>query len=127
MVAEMAPDGVDVVGIQRDPTFGPVVMVGLGGIPVEVLEDVAFRLAPFGVDEARRMISEPRGARILDGVRGAPPSDVDALAQLLSRMSVFAVAERDRVASVDLNPVRVLERGKGLVALDALIVGSDEV
>ncbi len=128
IVAAMAPDGVDaVVGVQNDSTFGPVVMVGLGGILVEVLEDVAFRLAPFGIDEARRMIAELRGARIFEGVRGAPASDVDALADLLARVSVFAAAEAERIESVDLNPVRVLPRGQsynggGVVVLDALII-----
>lgn len=123
LVAAMAPEGVEtVIGVQNDPTFGPVVMVGLGGILVEVLEDVAFRLAPFGVDEARRMIAELKGAKIYEGVRGAPPADVDALAELLAKVSVFAAAQSARLESVDLNPVRVLPRGKGCVALDALIV-----
>jgi len=123
IVAAMAPAGVEaVIGVQRDPTFGPVVMVGLGGVLVEVLEDVTFRLAPFGVAEARRMIAELKGARIFDGVRGAPPADVEALAGLLARVSVFAAAEAERIASVDLNPVRVLPVGQGVLALDALIV-----
>jgi acetate---CoA ligase (ADP-forming) len=121
----MAPEGVEaVIGVQRDPTFGPVVMVGLGGILVEVLEDVAFRLAPFGVEEARRMIAELKGAKIFDGVRGAPATDVDALAELLAKVSVFAAAEADRIESVDLNPVRVLPKGQGVVALDALVLGA---
>jgi acyl-CoA synthetase (NDP forming) len=97
-------------------------MVGLGGILVEVLEDVSFRLAPFGVEEARRMIADLKGARIYGGVRGAPPADVDALAELLSTVSVFAAREGARIESVDLNPVRVLPKGQGCVALDALIV-----
>ncbi|MEQ8397964.1 acetate--CoA ligase family protein [Thalassobaculum sp.] len=123
IVAAMAPAGVEaVVGVQNDPTFGPVVMVGLGGVLVEVLEDVSFRLAPFGVAEARRMIAELKGARIFAGVRGAPPADVEALADLLARVSVFAAAEAERLVSVDLNPVRVLEAGNGVVALDALVV-----
>ena len=123
LVAAMAPEGVEtVIGVQNDPTFGPVVMVGLGGILVEVLEDVSFRLAPFGVDEAKRMIAELKGAKIYGGVRGAPPADVDALAELLAKVSVFAASEGDRIESVDLNPVRVLPKGEGCVALDALIV-----
>ena len=111
-----------VIGVQNDPTFGPVVMVGLGGVLIEVLEDVAFRLAPFGVDEARRMIAELKGAKLFEGVRGAPPADVDALAELLATISVFAASEAARIESVDLNPVRVLPKGQGVVALDALIV-----
>lgn len=123
LVAAMAPEGVEtVIGVQNDPTFGPVVMVGLGGILVEVLEDVSFRLAPFGIDEARRMIAELKGAKIYGGVRGAPAADVDALAELLSKVSVFAASEGPRIESVDLNPVRVLPKGQGCVALDALIV-----
>lgn len=125
IVAAMAPDGVEaVIGVHRDPTFGPVVMVGLGGVLIEVLEDVAFRLAPFGVAEARRMIASLKGAKVFAGVRGAPPADVEALADLLARVSVFAAAEADRVDSVDLNPVRVLPAGQGVVALDALIVAA---
>lgn len=123
LVAAMAPEGVEtVIGVQNDPTFGPVVMVGLGGILVEVLEDVSFRLAPFGVEEAKRMIAELKGAKIYGGVRGAPPADVDALAELLSVVSVFAASEGERIESVDLNPVRVLPKGEGCVALDALVV-----
>jgi len=127
IVAAMAPDGVEaVIGVQRDPTFGPVVMVGLGGVLIEVLEDVAFRLAPFGVAEARRMIAGLKGAKVFAGVRGAPPADVEALAELLARVSVFATAEAERIDSVDLNPVRVLPEGQGVVALDALIVPAME-
>lgn len=123
LVAAMAGEGVDaVVGVTRDPTFGPAVMVGLGGVLVEVLDDVAFRLAPFDPDEARRMITELKGARLFRAFRGRPESDVDALADLLSTISVFAAAEADAVASVDLNPVRVLPKGEGAVVLDAVIV-----
>ena len=83
LVAPMARKGVEViVGVSRDPVFGPAVMFGLGGVHVEVLKDVTFRLAPFGRDEAFRMIDGIRGRAMLDGVRGALPSDVDALADL---------------------------------------------
>jgi acyl-CoA synthetase (NDP forming) len=111
-----------IVGVVSDPVFGPVVMFGLGGVFVEVLKDVTFRLAPFGVDEAHRMIREIRGFAMLEGVRGAPPADVDALAEMLAALSRFAAANAGRIDSIDLNPVRVLERGKGVMALDALIV-----
>lgn len=127
LVAEMVDGGEDaVVGIAMDPTFGPAVMVGLGGVLVEVLDDVAFRLAPFDASEARRMIAELKGARLFQAFRGRPELDVDALAELLSRMSVFAVAEREALSSVDLNPVRVLPRGEGVVVLDAAIVPDRE-
>ena len=89
IVAEMVTGGVEAVaGVVRDPVFGPAVMFGLGGVFVEVLKDVTFRLAPFGVDEARRMIDEIQGRAMFDGVRGAPPADLDALAETLARLSV---------------------------------------
>tara|TARA_R100000005_G_scaffold96130_1_gene80883 strand:- start:1069 stop:3063 length:1995 start_codon:yes stop_codon:yes gene_type:complete len=121
IVAEMVSNGVEtVMGVVCDPVFGPAVMFGLGGVFVEVLKDVTFRLAPFGVDEARRMIDEIQGRAMLDGVRGAPPSDVNALAEALSRLSVFAAENADRVETIDVNPFIVLP--EGAVAVDALIV-----
>jgi acyl-CoA synthetase (NDP forming) len=123
MVAPMISGGVETIaGVVSDPVFGPVVMFGLGGVFVEVLKDVTFRVAPFGIDEAHRMIREIRGYTMLEGVRGAPPSDVDALAETLAALSRFAAANAAQIDSVDLNPLRVLEEGKGVVALDALIV-----
>ena len=121
IVAEMITGGVEtVLGVVRDPVFGPVVMFGLGGVFIEVLKDVSFRLAPFGVDEARRMIDEIRGRAILDGVRGAPPADIAALAEALSRLSVFAAENAESIDSIDVNPFIVLP--KGAAAVDALIV-----
>ncbi|SMH31169.1 acetate--CoA ligase family protein [Mesorhizobium australicum] len=123
LVAPMAKKGVEViVGVSRDPVFGPAVMFGLGGVHVEVLKDVTFRLAPFGRDEAMRMIDEIRGRALLSGVRGAPASDVDALADLLVRISEFAAAHADDIETVDLNPVIAWPKGEGAVALDALVV-----
>ena len=123
LVSPMIRGGVEtIVGVARDPVMGPVVMFGLGGVFVEVLKDVSFRAAPFGVAEAHRMIREIRGYAMLEGVRGAPPSDVDALAELLSTLSRFAAAHADRLLSVDLNPVIVRPRGEGVVPLDALVV-----
>lgn len=123
LVAPMAKKGVEtIIGVSHDPVFGPAVMFGLGGVHVEVLKDVTFRLAPFGLAEAHRMINEIRGRALLSGVRGAPPSDIDALAQLLVSISQFADAHRDDIETIDLNPVLVLPAGEGAVALDALVV-----
>jgi len=97
-------------------------MFGLGGVFVEVFKDVSFRLAPFGRDEALRMIEETKGAKLLRGVRGKPAADIDALADALVKLSRFAAANADKLDSVDLNPFVVLEKGKGAVALDALVV-----
>ena len=119
----MVAGGVEtIVGVVQDPTFGPVVMFGLGGVFVEVLKDVTFRVAPFDVAEAQRMIREIRGFAVLEGVRGAPPADVDALASMLSALSRFAAANADLIESIDLNPVRVMPEGQGVVPLDALLV-----
>ncbi len=124
IVAEMAQAGVEtVMGVVIDPVFGPAVMFGLGGVFVEVLKDVTFRLAPFGIDEAHRMIDEIQGRAMLDGVRGAPPADIDALAEALSRLSVFAHANKDKIESIDVNPFIVTPTGA--VAVDGLIVPAD--
>lgn len=123
LVAPMCGDGVDTIcGVFRDPVFGPVVMFGLGGIHVEVMRDVTLRLAPFDIGEAQAMIREIRGFGVLAGARGAPPADVERLADILARLSAFAHANRDLIAEIDINPLRVMPRGEGAVALDALIM-----
>jgi acyl-CoA synthetase (NDP forming) len=123
LVAPMANNGVEtIIGVSRDAVFGPAVMFGLGGVHVEVLKDVTFRLAPFERDEALRMINEIRGRALLSGVRGAPPSDIDALADVLVNISRFAAAHRDDIETIDLNPVLAFPKGEGVVALDALVV-----
>ncbi|MFQ5773350.1 MAG: acetate--CoA ligase family protein [Kiloniellaceae bacterium] len=122
LIGPMAPRGIEtILGVQRDPVFGPAVMFGLGGVFVEVLHDVAFRLAPFGEDEAHRMIREIKGLKVLQGVRGQPPADLDALARALARLSAFAAACADQIESIDVNPFLVLPEGQGALALDALI------
>jgi len=120
IVSEMVTGGVEtVLGVTRDPVFGPAVMFGLGGVFVEVLKDVTFRLAPFGPDEAHRMIDDIKGRKMLDGARGAPPADLDALADALARLSVFAAENAETISSIDVNPLLVRE--KGAIALDAVI------
>lgn len=120
LVSPMASGGVEAIcGAFRDPVFGPVIMFGLGGIFVEVLKDVVFRLAPFGEDEARLMIDGIRGRPILDGLRGQPAIDIDALATALARLSRFAHDHRDEVSEIDINPM--LLRPDGAFALDGLI------
>jgi acyl-CoA synthetase (NDP forming) len=123
LISPMLTDGVEMIlGVQHDGVFGPVVLLGLGGIFVEVLRDVTFRIAPFGLEEARAMIGELRGRAILEGARGKPPGDLDALAQTLSKLSLFAAAQKGQFSSIDINPLLVRPQGKGVVALDALIV-----
>ena len=125
LIAPMVTGGVEtILGVRHDPTFGPVVMFGLGGTLVEVIEDVSFRVAPFGEAEARRMIAETRAAKVLRGTRGKGPYDVAALAGALSRLSVFAAEHSDRIETAEINPFVVLPAGRGAVALDAVIVAS---
>jgi acyl-CoA synthetase (NDP forming) len=127
LISPMLRDGVEtIIGVQNDPVFGPVVMFGLGGILVEIMRDVTFRIAPFGTEEARRMIGEIKGAGVLEGVRGQPAADIDALAEALSRLSRFAAAQRGRFTSIEINPLLVRPRGAGVAALDALVLTSPE-
>ena len=123
LVQELADDGEEViVGFSNDPLFGPVVLFGLGGIFVEVLKDVALRVAPLSRRDAEEMIREVKGFPLLDGARGRPKADVDALADLLMKVSQMAIETGGRIAELDLNPVRVRPAGQGVVALDALVV-----
>jgi acetate---CoA ligase (ADP-forming) len=125
LISPMLRDGVEtIIGMKKDPVFGPVVMFGLGGVLVEVMRDVTFRIAPFRPEEARRMIGEIRGAAVLEGARGRPPADIEALAQALSRLSQIAVAWQGRFTSIEINPLLVRPRGAGVAALDALILTS---
>ena len=93
---------------------------------VIAVKDVTFRVAPFGKTEAHRMIREIKGFRMLEGVRGQPPADIDALADLLVAVSRFAAAHADDVAGIDLNPVLVRAKGEGAVALDALVLAAPQ-
>lgn len=122
-VQQMMPPGRElVVGVVRDPDFGPMVMLGLGGIHVEVLRDTVFALAPLTLEDACGMIGRLKGRAILEGVRGEAPADVDALAALLVSVSRLAQAHAEHIAEVDLNPVLVYPAGRGVVAVDALVV-----
>ncbi|MGW2439446.1 acetate--CoA ligase family protein [Streptomyces goshikiensis] len=123
LVCQMVERGVEmVVGVTRDDLFGPTVTVGLGGVLVEVLHDAAVRVPPFGEDQARAMLTELRGHALLEGVRGAPPADVDALVEVVLRVQRMALELGDSLSELDINPLMVLPRGQGAVALDALAV-----
>jgi acetate---CoA ligase (ADP-forming) len=123
LVQPMVSAGREIIlGIKRDATFGPMLMVGLGGVAVEVLKDVALAPVPIVPSEARAMLARLKGAALLDAHRGAPAADVDALADLMVRLSLFAADHADAVAEIDLNPVLVHERGKGVSVVDALIL-----
>lgn len=122
LVQEMLKEGTEViVGIGRDPAFGPTVLFGLGGIFVEQLGDVSLRVAPVCENDAWEMLQEIKGSGILDGVRGKPPVDKKAIVDIILRLSQLA-EDFPRIAELDINPLIVFEEGKGARAVDALIV-----
>ena len=126
LVAKQLKGGVEcILGIHRDPVFGPMAMFGLGGIFVEVMKDVVFRRCPLGTDTAETMIRSIKGAPLLLGARGRKKADVKALAEMLSRLSAFAVAAGDQLQSIDLNPVFAMPEGEGAFAVDAVIEITD--
>jgi acetate---CoA ligase (ADP-forming) len=122
-VARMIHGGIEtLIGVQRDPVFGPIVAFGIGGIFVEALDDVTLRPAPFDAEEAQAMIREIKGYPLLAGSRGRPAADLGALAEALATVSRLAWDNRDRLESLDINPFIVLPEGQGAAAVDALIV-----
>ena len=110
-----------IVGATRDPTFGPVIMFGLGGIFVEVLKDVSFRVAPLEPEDAEEMIKEIRTYKILEGYRGMPPRDIDSVKDILMKVSKLML-EVDEVQDIDLNPIMLYEKGKGALAVDVRVI-----
>jgi acyl-CoA synthetase (NDP forming) len=120
LVSEMAQGIETLIGVVNDEGFGPAVTFGLGGIFSEALQDVTFRIAPFGIETARDMIGELRGAKLFDGYRGAPPADKEALARTLVDVSRMAMALAPRLKEMDINPLFV--GSDGVAAADALIV-----
>ena len=120
LIAEMAAGTEIIIGAVNDPFFGPVVMFGLGGVFAELLKDVTYRFAPFDVETAREMVAEIKAAKLLTGYRGSAPLAIEALADVLSRISLLAADHADRIAEIDVNPLFV--NSAGVVAADALIV-----
>lgn len=126
LVQEMVTGGTEIIlGLKVDPALGPFVVVGLGGIYTELLKDVAIRPAPVDLDTARAMVAELKGAALLTGFRGTAKRDVEALARTIVDVSRFGAAEAGWLAEADLNPVLVLDEGKGVRTVDALLVGRE--
>jgi acetate---CoA ligase (ADP-forming) len=122
VVQRMASEGVEMIlGIKRDPLFGPVVICGFGGILVELLKDVSIGMPPLSPKQAHDMLKRLRGFPILAGVRGKPAADIDALCDAIAGVSTLAWSFRDQLAGLDINPLIVLPKGKGVVAVDALV------
>jgi acetate---CoA ligase (ADP-forming) len=123
LVQKMAPRGHElVIGMVNDPTFGPIMMVGMGGTMVELMDDVVHRPAPVDAAEAAEMLGSLKSARLLTGFRGAAPIDITPAAELIANVSRAALAYRDRVAEMELNPVILHQDGSGLTIADALIM-----
>lgn len=122
LVTQMAPPGHElIVGMRRDPQFGPLLMVGLGGIYVELLKEVAFRVAPFSRAETLAMIDETHAGKLLAGLRGQPPADVDAVAGVIERVAQLAL-DHPQMEEIDVNPLMVYAAGQGALAVDVRMV-----
>ena len=123
LVQEFVPQGIEVfAGIARDPNFGLSIALGMGGVDIEILRDFSLRMLPLHEGDAEAMLAELRGAALLGDHRGRKAADTKALVDCLYRLSEFAEAEGDMLAEVDLNPIKVLPEGEGVVIVDALIV-----
>lgn len=123
LVQEMADNGTEVIlGMSQDPQFGPVIMFGLGGVFVEIIEDVVFGIPPLTLLEAEQMIKQVKGYRLLEGARGRKPADTSALAEAIVKFSQLCFELKDDVSEIDINPMVVFEKGKGIKAIDALVV-----
>jgi acyl-CoA synthetase (NDP forming) len=123
LVQEMVGDGIEVfAGVARDPDFGLSIAFGFGGVEIELLRDFAMRALPLRQGEAAAMIAETRGAARLGPVRGRPAADTASLVAAIEALADFAVAHADRIAEIDLNPIKVRAQGRGCVVIDALIV-----
>jgi acyl-CoA synthetase (NDP forming) len=121
LVQKMIQDGVELmVGVAPDPLFGPLIAFGLGGIHVEILADVRFRITPLTDQDAREMIREIRGYRLLQGYRGHAPADIKAIEEVLLRVSRL-VEDVSEICELDLNPIFALAPGKGCLVADARI------
>jgi acyl-CoA synthetase (NDP forming) len=107
-----------IIGVSQDPSFGPVIMFGLGGIYVEALQDVAFRVQPVSDVDAHEMVRSIRGIRLLEGMRGEPPSDIGAIEEMIQRVSQL-VGDHPSISEMDINPFLALEQGG--IAVDARI------
>jgi acetyltransferase len=123
LVQEMVKGGTEViVGVNNDPQFGPTIMFGLGGIFVEILKDVSLRVAPLAREDAMDMIKEIKGFKVLAGARGREKADINAIADVLVKVSHMALELEDTVAELDINPLLVLPEGKGVCVADALVI-----
>ncbi len=127
LVQQMVSGGIEVIiGVNNNPQFGPTVMFGLGGIFVEILQDVSMRVAPLSVDDAMEMIKEIKGFKVLAGARGRAKADIHAIAGVLVKVSRMALDLEEQIAELDINPLLVMPEGKGVCVADALVLKFNE-
>ena len=115
-----------ILGFRRDPEVGPVVVLGVGGVLAEVYKDIAVRVAPVGLEEARSMIDQVKGLAVVRGYRGLPLGDTEALAKAVVALSQLANDREALISEAEINPLLVLPEGAGVVAVDGLVIGSPE-
>jgi acyl-CoA synthetase (NDP forming) len=129
LAEEMIQDvGIEMfIGVKNDPQFGSIIVCGLGGIFIEVLQDVAIRRAPVHIQEAQEMLKELKGYPLLEGVRGGKRRDIQALAEALVQISQFASQHNGKISEMDINPIWVFEEGRGIAALDGIIIWKNDV
>jgi acyl-CoA synthetase (NDP forming) len=121
LLEEMAEGAEMIIGALNNPSFGPIVMVGMGGVHAEILRDVARRYAPLTIEQAREMILSLKGARLLQGYRGAAARDIDALADAVARLSWMVVDHENAISEIEINPLMIGMQGRGVTAVDAVI------
>jgi acetyltransferase len=122
MISRQVETGVEIIlGIKKDPSFGSVIMCGVGGIFVEIFKDVSFRVAPVSREEALSMIHEIKASKLLQGARGRKMADIDALADTIVKLSNLALS-CPQISELDINPLIVLEEGKGCFVADTNII-----
>jgi acyl-CoA synthetase (NDP forming) len=122
LVQQMIAGGIEVfAGVSRDPDFGHTLAFGIGGVAIEIMRDFALRVLPLRAGDAEAMIAETNAGKLLRGIRGGPPADIDSLARCLYALADLAYADRALIAEIDLNPIKVLPQGQGCVVVDALV------
>ena len=119
MVEQMAPKGVEViVGMRRDPTFGPMMMFGLGGTMVELLKDISFKVAPLTSEDIDEMIEDTLAGKLLKGYRGSPKADIEAVKQVIASLSQLSM-DTPAISEIEINPLIVYPEGQGAISLDS--------
>jgi len=127
-VETMLKNGIEAfIGVKNDPMFGPIIGVGTGGILVELIKDFSFEIAPVTQEEAKMLIEKTKLSELLKGYRNQPPFDMNALANVISKLSSFVYKNKDLISEVDINPIIVMEEGKGCVAADGLVVLNNKI